>query len=317
MNTPAFQFYPGDWLKDPCLAQCSLATKGAWIELLAHMHESSTPGKLEGTYLNFARMCRCTEEEIKEAIAELQETKTATVLTAGNRITIVNRRMFKEFEERVKHAERQRRYEERKKDAKRQDLTLPDENLTEPDVDLTPPANGIVKPVSKKPDATLTSICIPSSSSSSSSKILDLTTVQDTHTVQEGGMGGESVCVSPPITFNDFKREYPRQENMKEAERVWKAKKLDRTPLLAKTIIEDVKLRKAEHGQWLDGVIPHASTYLRNERWRDAITPHTGGSNGQRHNGQHYSGREARRQSYRETVRNGIRAAKEGDTSLN
>jgi uncharacterized protein YdaU (DUF1376 family) len=90
----------------------------------------------------------------------------------------------------------------------------------------------------------------------------------------------KSMSAQPPVSFNDFKREYPRKENMKEAERVWKAKKLDNNPLLANTILEDVKRRKAEHGQWLEGVYPHASTYLRNERWLDEITPPRAGNNG-------------------------------------
>jgi hypothetical protein len=119
MNTPAFQFYPGDWLKDPCLAQCSLATKGAWIELLAHMHESTTPGKLEGSYQNFARMCRCTEEEIEVAILELKNTKTATVAIhkqgSNVKVTVVNRRMFNAFKARQDAAIRQAKFRERKK----------------------------------------------------------------------------------------------------------------------------------------------------------------------------------------------------------
>jgi hypothetical protein len=87
------------------------------------MHESSTPGKLEGTYLNFARMCRCTEEEIKAAILELQETKTATVIVTRNaasqksnaKVTVINRRMFNAFKAKQDAAHRQARFRARKK----------------------------------------------------------------------------------------------------------------------------------------------------------------------------------------------------------
>jgi len=46
MKLPAFQFYPGDWLKDPNLRRCTHAAKGVWIDLLCLMHESEERGVL-------------------------------------------------------------------------------------------------------------------------------------------------------------------------------------------------------------------------------------------------------------------------------
>ncbi len=43
---PSFQFYPGDWLKDPNLRACSLAARGAWVDILCLMHESEQRGVL-------------------------------------------------------------------------------------------------------------------------------------------------------------------------------------------------------------------------------------------------------------------------------
>lgn len=43
---PSFQFYPGDWLKDPDLRICSLAAKGLLIDMLCYMHESQERGVL-------------------------------------------------------------------------------------------------------------------------------------------------------------------------------------------------------------------------------------------------------------------------------
>lgn len=77
----------------------------------------------------------------------------------------------------------------------------------------------------------------------------------------------------PPSRFDDFWREYPRDEGKKKAREVWARKKLD---ALADRIIADVKARKAGHGQWLDGYVPHATTYLNGERWNDAIRPRDG-----------------------------------------
>jgi hypothetical protein len=46
VKLPSFQFYPGDWVKDPNLRRCSHAAKGVWIDLLCLMHESEQRGVL-------------------------------------------------------------------------------------------------------------------------------------------------------------------------------------------------------------------------------------------------------------------------------
>lgn len=43
---PAFQFYPGDWLKDPPLRRCSAAARGVWIDMLCLMFECEERGVL-------------------------------------------------------------------------------------------------------------------------------------------------------------------------------------------------------------------------------------------------------------------------------
>ena len=42
----AFQFYPGDWLKDPALSICSPGARGVWIDVLCLMFESPRRGYL-------------------------------------------------------------------------------------------------------------------------------------------------------------------------------------------------------------------------------------------------------------------------------
>lgn len=68
--------------------------------------------------------------------------------------------------------------------------------------------------------------------------------------------------------FTDFWQVYPRKENKKKAQGVWMKKKLDG---LADTIINDVKKRHAKHASWIEGFVPHATTYLTGERWHDEI----------------------------------------------
>lgn len=41
---PSFQFYPGDWRKDPDLSRCSKAAKGVWIDMLCLMFECEDRG---------------------------------------------------------------------------------------------------------------------------------------------------------------------------------------------------------------------------------------------------------------------------------
>jgi hypothetical protein len=43
---PAFQFYPGDWLRDMALRSCSMEARGLWIEMLCLMHDAVPYGHL-------------------------------------------------------------------------------------------------------------------------------------------------------------------------------------------------------------------------------------------------------------------------------
>ena len=46
---PSFQFYPGDWLANVKLRCCSIAARGAWLELLCRFHDSDEYGVLRLT----------------------------------------------------------------------------------------------------------------------------------------------------------------------------------------------------------------------------------------------------------------------------
>ena len=45
-KNPAFQFYPGDWFREPGLRACSLAARGAWAEILFTLHDTPERGRL-------------------------------------------------------------------------------------------------------------------------------------------------------------------------------------------------------------------------------------------------------------------------------
>lgn len=80
--------------------------------------------------------------------------------------------------------------------------------------------------------------------------------------------------------FEEFWKEYPRDEGKKKAREAWARKKLE---AIADLVIADVRRRKASHGPWLENIIPHATTYINGERWNDAIDPPRNRNHGNSH----------------------------------
>ena len=93
---PSFQFYPGDWMKDPSVAVCSPATRGVWVDFLCAMHELSRSGQLTGTREQLSRIGRCTVTELDQVLVELKTSKTANVNIREGIVNITNRRMLRE-----------------------------------------------------------------------------------------------------------------------------------------------------------------------------------------------------------------------------
>jgi hypothetical protein len=78
--------------------------------------------------------------------------------------------------------------------------------------------------------------------------------------------------------FAEFWAAYPKKVKKKDAEKVWQSKRLDAT---ADVLLADIKRRGSEDRRWLGGFVPDPPTYLRGERWTDAIEPVTKNGNGQ------------------------------------
>lgn len=76
MKRPAFQFYPGDWLRSTDLRSVSVGARGLWIEMICLMHEGQPYGYLRvgnkgidnGT---LARISGCSVSECDMWTAEL------------------------------------------------------------------------------------------------------------------------------------------------------------------------------------------------------------------------------------------------------
>ncbi|MDA8378456.1 MAG: hypothetical protein M0Z50_15645 [Planctomycetia bacterium] len=98
MKLPSFQFYPGDWRKDPALAVCSLAARGLWIDIMCLAHESADYGflRVNGhpmTTRQIARAVGAPEEEVDTLIAELE---AAGVFSRTDDGAIYSRRMVRD-----------------------------------------------------------------------------------------------------------------------------------------------------------------------------------------------------------------------------
>lgn len=77
-HLPAYQWYPGDWRKDPAVQSLSYHDRGVWRELLDIMHEAQPRGCLcvRGRWLvdeEIARILGLSKEEWMECRERLEE----------------------------------------------------------------------------------------------------------------------------------------------------------------------------------------------------------------------------------------------------
>ena len=71
-KAPAFQFYPGDWFREPGLKCVGLNVRGAWAELLLIMWDCNPQGVKESSLGGFARLWRTSLEEAAFIIDQLE-----------------------------------------------------------------------------------------------------------------------------------------------------------------------------------------------------------------------------------------------------
>jgi hypothetical protein len=98
MKLPSFQFYPGDWQKDPALRSVSHAAKGLWVDMLCLMFESERRGYLQingkaPSLDQLARMVNSSSEVVAQLLSEL---RNAAVFSESAHNIIFSRRMVKD-----------------------------------------------------------------------------------------------------------------------------------------------------------------------------------------------------------------------------
>jgi hypothetical protein len=100
MKRPAFQFYPGDWLRATDLRACSVGARGLWIDMICLMHEGTPYGHLKVnskviTQAHLARMVGSSPEEVSAWLKELEDTGVLSTDPDG---VFFSRRMVKDEE---------------------------------------------------------------------------------------------------------------------------------------------------------------------------------------------------------------------------
>lgn len=78
-KNPAFQFYPGDWFREPGLRTACIVVRGCWAETLFTMHDSIPRGLLEYSVLHLARMWRVHPQVACYVVWELDRLGIADV----------------------------------------------------------------------------------------------------------------------------------------------------------------------------------------------------------------------------------------------
>lgn len=115
-KAPAFQFYVRDWLSDPQLRMASLTTRGIWIDLLCFMWDAPDRGEIKSTLDKIARMVGASNGDLTLFLEEAQALRFCYAVTDDNKnITVRNRRMHREANEKNNNRLRQKRFRDKQK----------------------------------------------------------------------------------------------------------------------------------------------------------------------------------------------------------
>ena len=112
---PALQFYIADWLRSKDVQKATWATRGIWAEMLFNMWDASEQGKLSGSWPEITRLIGCTIDELKCSLEEIKRLKIGNVTMRNGNVTVINRRMYKEYKEREATRLRVKRHRKKSK----------------------------------------------------------------------------------------------------------------------------------------------------------------------------------------------------------
>lgn len=127
MKLPSFQFYPGDWRKDPNLSRCSKAAKGVWMDMLCLMFECETRGVLStgGRPWSDEDIAVAVGGDILEVKSCIQELIDKGVASRNSSGCVYSRRLIRDEEQRRHNAKRQDKYRKSNSNANSNALVTP------------------------------------------------------------------------------------------------------------------------------------------------------------------------------------------------
>src|SRR5579871_32196 len=70
VKRPSFQFYPGDWLGNAKLGRCSIAARGAWVQILCVLHDADEYGVARWSLADLARAANVPLKLAKELVSK-------------------------------------------------------------------------------------------------------------------------------------------------------------------------------------------------------------------------------------------------------
>jgi hypothetical protein len=109
---PSFQFYPGDWQKDPDLRRCCHAAKGVWVDMLCLMFECEQRGVLatSGTAWTDDEIVRAVGGDHDVTLACLRELVEKRVAHRDDRGAVYSRRLVRDEDSRRNGVTRMKRF---------------------------------------------------------------------------------------------------------------------------------------------------------------------------------------------------------------
>lgn len=164
---PALHLMIGDYFKDPLLGQATLASRGAWAEILMYMWECDCRGELVTTPRRLMKLIRA--ESIEEALFFLNELGDLefgdlfatdakkelkyplTIADCNIKVTLRNRRMYSEYKTRQNTRLRVRKYRKKKekkpeKQESNSDVTGTSSVSSSVALDLSKDKSGLASP---------------------------------------------------------------------------------------------------------------------------------------------------------------------------
>jgi hypothetical protein len=256
---PSFQFYPGDWMKDPGLRSVSLEARGLWIDMLCLLFESGRRGFLQhstGKPVSDEQLARMTGSSSEQVSRLLQELEDSGVFSRTEHGTIYSRRIIRDERKRRACSEAGKKgggnpqYKVRSgKGGKNKDLQPTFEGHSKGD------CKGDGKGKSKQ---------IPNPSSSTS--ISSSSSKQIPPLPPKGELDVGSL-------FLIFWECYPLKVKKPKAQTAFLKLKPDRALLDRMLVAIDRQKQsrawRKDNGQY----IPHPATWLNNKQWEDEIQP--------------------------------------------